>query len=117
MMEWIEKLDGSVIVSDLEGKVIYANETAEHTFVKQGEPPLRGRYLMECHNDNSRKIILNIMETRARNVYTIEKNGRKKLVYQTPWIVDGELKGLVELSLEIPFEMSHFIREERKGGL
>ena len=110
-MEWIEKLDGSVIVSDLEGKVIYANETAERTFVKQGEPPLLGRDLMGCHNDNSKKLLRNIMETRVKNVYTIEKRGRKKLIYQTPWIVDGELKGLVELSLEIPFDMPHFVRE------
>lgn len=110
-MEWIEKLDGSVIVSDLEGRVIYANETAGRTFVKPGEPPLEGRDLMECHNENSRRIIRNIMENKVKNVYTIEKKGKKKLIYQTPWIVDGELKGLVELSLEIPNEMPHFVRE------
>ncbi len=111
MMEWIEKLDGSVIVSDLNGKVIYANETAGRVFVKPGEPPLIGRDLMSCHNENSKKIIGKIMESRIKNVYTIEKKGRKKLIYQTPWIVDGELKGLVELSLEIPFNLPHFVRE------
>jgi len=110
-MEWIEKLDGSVIVSDLSGKVIYANEAAVQTFVKPGEPPLPGRDLMECHNDNSKKIIRKIMEEKVKNVYTIEKKGKKKLIYQTPWVVNGELKGLVELSLEIPFNMPHFIRE------
>jgi transcriptional regulator with PAS, ATPase and Fis domain len=109
-MEWIEKLDGSVIVSDLSGKVIYANEMAERTFVKPGEPPLTGRDLMECHNENSRKIIRGILENKSKNIYTIEKNGKKKLIYQAPWIVRGELKGLVELSLEIPFEMPHFVR-------
>jgi len=37
----------------------------------------------------------------------IEKRGRKKIIYQTPWM-DGEIfKGIVELSLEIPFEMPH----------
>ena len=110
-MEWIEKLEGSVIVSDLSGRVIYANETAERTFVKPGEPPLKGRDLMGCHNENSKKIIREIMENKTRNVYTIEKKGKKKLIYQTPWIVDGELKGLVELSLEIPFDLPHFVRE------
>jgi transcriptional regulator with PAS, ATPase and Fis domain len=110
-MEWIEKLDGSVIVSDLGGKVIYANETAEKTFVKPGEPSLHGRDLMLCHNDKSKEIIRNIMEQKVKNVYTIEKKGKKKLIYQTPWVVDGELKGLVELSLEIPFNIPHFVRE------
>ena len=76
-MEWIEKLDGSVIVSDLGGKVIYANETARRTFVKPGEPPIEGRDLMGCHNDNSRQIIRSIMENKIKNVYTIEKKGKK----------------------------------------
>lgn len=110
-MEWIEKLEASVIVSDKEGKVIYANEMAETTFVKPGEPPLKGRDLMACHNERSREIIRQIMETREKNVYTIEKKGKKKLIYQTPWIENGELKGIVELSLQIPAEMPHFIRE------
>jgi hypothetical protein len=91
--------------------VIYANEKAERTFVSPGEPPVAGRDLMACHNDNSKKIIRDIMEKKMNHVYTIEKKGRKKLIFQTPWVVDGELKGLVELSLEIPFEMPHFVRE------
>ncbi|MCX6280507.1 MAG: hypothetical protein NTU51_00915 [Bacteroidetes bacterium] len=110
-MEWIEKLDGSVIVSDISGKVIYVNESARRTFVKPGEQPLEGRDLMECHNENSKKIIRNIMKHKVKNVYTIEKKGKKKLIYQTPWVVDGELKGLVEFSLEIPFDLPHFVRE------
>ncbi len=46
-----------------------------------------------------------------KNVYTIEKKGKKKLIYQAPWFLDGAFGGLVELSLEIPFEMPHFIRD------
>jgi hypothetical protein len=44
---------------------------------------------------------------REKNVYTIEKNGVKKLIYQSPWYYNGEYAGFVELSLEIPFEMEH----------
>jgi len=100
-----------VIMSDLSGKVMYANETAECTFVKPGEPSLIGRDLMDCHNDNSKSMIRKILEKKVKNVYTIEKNGKKKLIYQTPWISDGQLKGLVEFSFEIPFDMPHFIRK------
>jgi hypothetical protein len=35
----------------------------------------------------------------------------KKLIYQTPWYAGGEYAGFVEISLEIPFEMPHFIRQ------
>jgi hypothetical protein len=44
------------------------------------------------------------------NAYTIEKNGIKKLIYQTPWYENGVYQGFVELSLEIPFEMKHAVR-------
>jgi hypothetical protein len=34
----------------------------------------------------------------------------KKLIYQVPRIEGGQFKGYVEISLEIPFEMPHFVR-------
>jgi hypothetical protein len=45
---------------------------------------------MDCHNENSRRIIREIMETHKKNVYSIEKRGRKKLICQTPWM-DGDV--------------------------
>jgi len=33
------------------------------------------------------------------------------IIYQAPWFHDGIFGGLVELSLEIPSEMPHFIRD------
>jgi hypothetical protein len=32
------------------------------------------------------------------------------MIYQSPWFKDGEFAGLIELSLEIPMEMAHFVR-------
>jgi len=40
----------------------------------------------------------------------IEKNGIKKLIYQTPWYQDGQYSGFIEMALEIPFQMPHFVR-------
>jgi SpoVK/Ycf46/Vps4 family AAA+-type ATPase len=45
------------------------------------------------------------------NVYTIEKGGQKKLIYQAPWYVDGEYRGLVELALPLPDQLPHFVRD------
>jgi hypothetical protein len=45
-----------------------------------------------------------------KNIYTIEKNGVRKLIYQSPWFSNGSYAGFVELALEIPWEMPHFIR-------
>jgi hypothetical protein len=40
-----------------------------------------------------------------------EKRGRKKIIHQAAWM-DGEIfKGIIEPSLEIPFEMPHSKRD------
>ena len=110
-MEWFEKLDGNVIVSNAEGTIIYMNETAVRKYEKDGGAELIGKNLMDCHNENSRRILREIMLTHEKNVYTIEKRDKKKIIYQTPWMDGGVFKGIVELSLEIPFEMPHYKRD------
>jgi len=66
--------------------------------------------MLDCHPLAARAKLEHLMETRQRNVYTIEKNGVKKLIYQSPWYENGQVMGFVELALEIPFELPHFIR-------
>jgi transcriptional regulator with PAS, ATPase and Fis domain len=109
-MESIDKLDGNVIVSDAQGKIIYMNERALAHYEKDGGVSLIGRDLLECHGETSRKKIMEIMTSGEKNVYTIEKRGKRKIIYQSPWFSDGEFRGIIELSLEIPAEIPHFIR-------
>lgn len=33
------------------------------------------------------------------------------MIYQTPWRVDGKISGMVEISMVIPDEMPHYIRD------
>ena len=86
-------------------------EKAISTFEKDGGRNLIGKNLKDCHNDRSNTIIREILSSQKKNVYTIEKKGKKKLIYQAPWFKGAELAGLMELSLEIPFEMEHFNRD------
>ena len=109
-MEFIEKLDGAVIVSDAEGTIIYLNEKAIQNFKDEGGRDLIGKNLFACHKKSSNGKIRDMTTRHEKNVYTIEKKGKKKLIYQAPWYHGDEFGGLVELSLEIPFEMPHFIR-------
>jgi len=113
-MKWIDNLDSNVIVSDANGIIIYMNETAIRNYEKDGGAALIGRNLMDCHGEASRHKIREIMTTHQKNVYTIEKRGRKKLIYQSPWMEGAEFKGIVELSLEIPFEMPHYDRNKKE---
>lgn len=66
--------------------------------------------LFDCHGERSREIIRRLLADGGTNVYTIEKNGVRKMIYQTPWRVDGVVGGLAEISMEIPAEMPHHIR-------
>ena len=43
--------------------------------------------------------------------YSIEKQGVRKMIYQTAWRERGEIRGLVEISMELPDEMPHYIRK------
>ncbi|MCK9203528.1 MAG: PAS domain-containing protein [Bacteroidales bacterium] len=110
-MEWIDNLDGNVIVCNAQGTIIYMNNRAARQYAAEGGFALIGRNLMDCHGEASREKIRRIMETHQKNVYTIEKRGKKKIIYQSPWMDGEEFKGIIEFSLEIPFEMKHYKRE------
>ncbi|MGB8959188.1 MAG: hypothetical protein WCC00_09310, partial [Candidatus Aminicenantales bacterium] len=68
--------------------------------------------VLDCHPEPSRSKLKGMMAERRTNVYTIQKNGRRKLIYQAPWHKDGAYAGFVELSLEIPWDLPHFNRDK-----
>ncbi len=108
--EWFKEFPGAVTVCDAHGIILEMNEKAARTFEKDGGYALVGKNLLDCHSDLSRDKVQQLLASHKNNVYTIEKNGVKKLIYQTPWFRNGEYAGFVEVSLEIPFEMPHFVR-------
>jgi transcriptional regulator with PAS, ATPase and Fis domain len=108
--EWIKEFPAAVTVCDANGIILDMNDRAAQTFEKDGGYALIGKDLMDCHSDASRGKVKEMLATHAKNVYTIEKNGVKKLIYQSPWFQNDQYAGFVELSLEIPFEMPHFVR-------
>ena len=108
---WIKEFPAAVTVCDLDGIILEMNEKSAKTFEKDGGLDLIGKNLFDCHPDPSRGKLERLMDSRQVNVYTIEKNGVKKLIYQSPWVLNGEYAGFIELAFEIPFEMPHFIRD------
>jgi hypothetical protein len=87
------------------------NAAAETLFAKDGGRTLLGTNLYECHSPESQEKIRALMRDRASNVYTVEKRGKKRLIYQAPWYRDGEFAGLVEISFEIPAVLPNFKRD------
>jgi transcriptional regulator with PAS, ATPase and Fis domain len=111
MEKWIDGVNFAVTVCDAEGKIIEMNGKAAATFAKDGGKYLIGKSLLDCHPEPAKTKLKAMLAKPRTNAYTIEKNGVKKLIYQTPWLKDGKPAGLVELSLELPPEIPHFVRK------
>ncbi len=107
---WIKEFPAAVTVCDGDGIILELNDKAARTFESDGGYGLIGLNMLECHPQAARTKTEALLAAKEKNVYTIEKKGVKKLIFQSPWYKDGLYAGFVELSLEIPFEMEHFIR-------
>ncbi len=108
--DWMKEFPGAIIVCDADGILLYMNDKAAAGMEKDGGRALIGKNLLDCHPEPARTKTREMLASRQRNVYTIEKNGIKKLIFQSPWYRGGKYAGFVELSLEIPFELPHFVR-------
>ncbi len=110
-LSWFKELPLAITICDADGIILDMNDAAAAVFREDGGRALIGSNVLDCHPAPARGKLERMMERREKNIYTIEKNGRKKLIYQTPWYRDGQYAGFVELSMEIPFDMPHFIRK------
>jgi PAS domain-containing protein len=108
--DWAAGFPGAITVCDAQGIIIYLNDRAAIGYARDGGRDLIGKNLLGCHPEPSRTQVADLLTSPRVNVYTIEKKNVHKLIYQAPWYTDGVFAGLVELSLEIPADMPHFVR-------
>lgn len=108
--DWAMGMQCAVTVCDADCRIIYMNARSRDTFA-EGSDRLIGHNLMDYHPEHARLIIRRLLAEGSVNAYTIEKNGIRKLIYQTPWTrEDGSIGGLVELSIPLPGDMPHYVR-------
>jgi len=111
MENWIEGMDVAVTVCDATGVIIAMNGRAGKTFAKYGGKSLVGKNALDYHPEPARAKFVSLLENPRSNVYTIEKNGVKKIVCQSPWHDNGRFGGIVELSFELPAELPNHARK------
>lgn len=116
--QWIEELPAGITVCDAKGIITYMNDRAALIFQKSGGRELIGQSLLICHPEEAQKKILNLLETREPNAYTVEIKGVKALLYQTPWYENEEFMGYVEFILTLPAQMAqldkiHWVKPAR----
>jgi transcriptional regulator with PAS, ATPase and Fis domain len=107
---WVKEFPGSVVVCDTAGTIVEMNERAIERFADRGGRGLIGKSVLDVHQEQSQAKIQRMMGTPGSNVYTIEKDGARVLIYQSPWYRNGEFAGLVELGLDVPAEIPHHAR-------
>jgi hypothetical protein len=108
---WVREFPAAITVCDTEGVLLAMNERAVATFESDGGEALLGTNLLACHPEPARTKIVEMLKAGSPNIYTIQKGGIKKLIYQSPWFVEGTYAGFVELSLPVPQDMPHFNRD------
>lgn len=107
--DWAWGMNCAVTVCDADCRIIYMNERSRATFASHGD--LIGKNLLDCHSPSSVETIHRLLATGGSNCYTIEKQGLRKMIYQTAWRdKEGTVGGLVEISMIIPAEMPHYVR-------
>jgi hypothetical protein len=108
---WVEEFEGAITIADTDGVIVALNRRASEVFAKDGGTALVGKNLFDCHPDHANDTIRRLLAERSSNVYTVEKHGQRKLIYQAPWFRDGRFAGLLELTLDLPPAMRNIVRD------
>ena len=111
MDKYFEELPLAITISDKDGNILDMNQKSAD--VNSRGQKIIGNNLYECHPPHAAAKLRQLYAQQQVNAYTIEKNGIKKLIYQVPWYENGKFGGLMELSMEIPFEMPHYVRQPK----
>ena len=109
---WVQELPIAITVCDDAGQITDMNNAAAAAFADDGGTALIGQNLFECHPEHAQNILRDLLASGRENIYSIEKNGRRKLIVQSPWYRDGHFAGLVEFSIPLPETIPHFIRDQ-----
>jgi len=108
---WVKEFSGAITVCDVDGLILEMNDQAIRSCQDEGGIELLGSNLLECHPEPARSKLRELMNKRQVNVYTINKNNVRKLIYQTPWYRNGQYSGFMEIAIVIPDSMPHFNRD------
>ena len=108
---WVQGFAGAITICDPDGIMLEMNDKSVRGYQDQGGATLIGTNMLDCHPEPARTKTRELLDARRTNVYTIEKRGQKKLIYQAPWYQDGQYRGFIELALDLPAEMPHFVRQ------
>lgn len=111
--DYFEGADVAVTICAKDGTILDMNRKSRSTFLKPGQDII-GNNVLDCHPEPARSMLADMLENPRTNVYTVEKEGVRKLIFQTPWYDGDEYAGFLELSMVLPEEIPHRVRVSRR---
>lgn len=110
-IDWLDQIEVIISNCDEHGITTYLNRKGSENFSGSGGYQLIGESMVDCHPEGyAREKFINLLKSQKFNCYTIERKGKKMLVYQTPLFKDEVFVGYNEMILSIPDTMPHFVR-------
>lgn len=109
-VNWADEFNGAITVCDTEGIIVYMNQYSIQQFKRYGGEKLKGTNLIDCHPEPSKSKLKSMLVEQSENMYTTEKKGIKTMILQTPWKVNKEFKGFIEISFILDDKMPNFTR-------
>ena len=111
--DYFEGADVAVTVCAKDGTILDMNAKSRKTFLKPGQPDILGANVLDCHPEPARSLLADMLAHPRTNVYTVEKEGVKKLIFQCPWYVGDDYAGFLELSMVLPEVIPHRVRKPK----
>ena len=109
--DYFEEVDVAVTVCAKDGTILVMNGKSRKTNLRPGQESILGQNVLDCHPEPARSLLEDMLRNPRTNVYTVEKEGLKKLIFQTPWYDEGEYAGFMELSMVLPENIPHRVRK------
>lgn len=106
--DWAREMDCAITVCDANADIIYMNDSSRR--INSPEADIIGHNLRQYHPPRAIEIIDRLLREGGYNAYTISKRGQRKMIYQAAWRRQGQIAGLVEISMVIPEELPHYDR-------
>ena len=109
--DYFEGADIAVTICAKDGTILAMNGKSRKTFLKPGREELIGRNVLDCHPEPARSLLADMLKNPRTNIYTVEKEGLKKMIVQTPWYEGDEYAGFMELSIVLPESIPNRVRK------
>ncbi len=113
---WFKHFPGAITVTDANGTISAMNDASAEMFQKDGGYALLGKSVFACHPPASQAKVRALYENASSNIYTITKDGKKRLIYQAPYFEEDRFAGMIEMCLDLPDSTPHFDRDNPKKG-